>query len=315
MADTTENAQGTTRTGVNDIKAAVENAKAAKDEGEDTEDDDDAGDEDDSDDAGEGDDDGAENQEEDTEESDDADGDEDGDDDEEEDNPDEKKSQKTDRKYKQYAGDGSDKSYISNLEKALQSSSSEAVSIKTELNQANGRVDAIMRAAASNPELAKMLNAAINGSGTGDGGGKGSGSEAASAADNPFVSDLKAQWTQKSEQEIETFIEANPEVVSDPKVKEDVQHWMKVFSEQHFQRTGRLLSGGEAMSQAYKHLGLENKLEKQNLAAGAKKSAAPTRPRGKSKKASGQKANFSPDQLAMAKAMGKDESWLSKNAK
>ena len=172
-----------------------------------------------------------------------------------------------------------------------------------------------MRAVAGNPELSKALNDAINkgGSGTGDGGDDSGDSSAA----NPFVTDMESRWREQSTKEIDEFIEANPEVATDPKIAKDVQHWMGVFSQQHQARTGRLLSGGEAMAQAYRHLGLENKLDKQNLAAGAKKNAAPTRPRGKggNKKSSGQKPKFTDAQLAMAKSMGKDESWLAKNAK
>lgn len=310
MAKTTDDDQSGKSTGVADVRAAVENAKNAKDESQDSGDDDDTDDDDASDDDGEGDDDGSDDSSDDAGDSDDADGDEDGDDDEDKDNPDKSKSQ-TKRHFAQYAGDGTDKSYISNLEKAHQSSTTEAINLQTELNQATSRIDAIMRAAAADKDLAAKLNDAMKGDGSG-GSGEGDG---ASGAENPFVRDLQAQWAAKSEEEIDKFIEANPEVASDPKIKADVQYWMGIFSNKHFERTGRLLSGGDAMAQAYKHLGLENKLEKQNLAAGAKKSAAPTRPRGKAKRSNGQKPSFTSDQLAMAKALGRDETWLAKNAK
>lgn len=314
MAETTDKNQGAQHTGAADIRAAVENAKTAKDESSTTDDDDDSDDDDSSDDDSEGDDDGAEDSDDVADKSDDADGDEDGDEDEDEDKSAKSKSQ-TDRKYPQYVGDGTDQSYISNLEKAHKESTTEAIGLRTDLNTANGRVDAIMRAVASSPELSKALDEAVNkgGSGTGNGGdddGEGS------AVTNPFVSDMEAKWRENSTKEIDDFIEANPEVASDPKIAADVKHWMGVFSDQHFKRTHRLLSGGEAMSQAYKHLGLENKLEKQTLAAGAKKNAAPTRPRAKVKKSSGgEKPKFSVSQIAMAKSMGKDENWLAKNAK
>lgn len=314
MAETTDNAQGTHRTGVAEVRAAVENAGKAKDESDDSNDDDDSGDDDSSDDDSEGDDDGSDSIDEDADNSDDASGDDEGDDEEEEDKSDKSKPQSSAYKYKQFAGDGKPETYISNLEKAYQNSSAEAIAKQTELNQSQGRVDAIMRAAASDPDLAKRLNEVISKGGSGAGNGDDDSRESSAAA-NPFVSDMEAQWRQKSTQEIDAFIEANPEVASDPKIAADVKHWMGVFSDQHFKRTQRLLSGGEAMAQAYKHLGLENKLEKQNLGAGAKKNAAPTRPRGKVKKSTGSKPKFTDSQLAMAKSMGKDEAWLAKNAK
>ena len=246
----------------------------------------------------------------------DADGDDaDADDDADEDADDDSKpdDQPKDRRFTQFAGDGKDETYISNLEKGYENSSKEAIRLNQELSQATGRVEAIMRAAATDPDLAAKLNAAINGS---DAGGSGTDENSnGSPADNPFVRNLQSEWQEKSEKEIAEFIEANPEVATDPKISADVKHWMNVFSNDAYNRTGRLMSGGEAMALAYKHLGLENKLGKQNLADGAKKVATPTRSRGKAKRSNGSKPTFTPDQIAMAQAMGKDEAWLVKNAK
>lgn len=306
-----DNNQGDAPTDETSIRQLVETANAEDERlkqaaGDDTDDD-----ENDSDDDSSSDDAGAKKTSTDDDSDDADDSDDDDSDDDDEDNPDDKKSQ-TDRKFAQYKGDGTDKSYISNLEKAHQSSTTEAINLRTELNQSSARLDAIMRAAATDSELATKLNAAVNGAGaSGDGSDSGQGS----ATDNPFVADLQAQWREKSEKEIEDFVSANPEVASDPKIKADVQYWMGVFSNNHYERTGRLLSGGEAMKQAYNHLGLENKLSKQNLAAGAKKTATPTRSRGKTKQTNSQKPTFTDDQLAWAKSMGKDQAWLEKNAK
>ena len=240
---------------------------------------------------------------------DDADADEDADEEDDDSKPDD---QPKDRRFTQFAGDGKDETYISNLEKGYENSSKEAIRLNQELSQATGRVEAIMRAAATDPDLAAKLNAAVNGS---DAGGSGSDGNSNNATENPFVKNLQSEWQEKSEKEIATFIEANPEVATDPKISADVKHWMNVFSNDAYNRTGRLMSGGEAMALAYKHLGLENKLEKQNLADGAKKIATPPRSRGKAKRSTGSKPTFTPDQIAMAQAMGKDEAWLVANAK
>lgn len=244
---------------------------------------------------------------------DDSDGD-DADDDSADDADDDSKpnDQPKDRRFTQFAGDGNDETYISNLEKGYENSSKEAIRLNQELSQATGRVEAIMRAAATDPDLAAKLNAAVNGSSAG---GSGDDANSANAAENPFVKNLQSEWQEKSEKEIADFIEANPEVATDPQISKDVKHWMNVFSNDAYNRTGRLMTGGEAMTLAYKHLGLENKLGKQNLADGAKKIATPTRSRGKAKKSTGSKPTFTADQIAMAQAMGKDEAWLVKNAK
>lgn len=309
-------------TSVDGVRKAVEGA-AAPDEGQDDEDDDDGNDADD-----DGTDDDSSDDDAAGDGSDDAsDDDADGDDDEEEDEDDaesgdKKKSSKSDRKFSQFTGDGSDKAYISNLEEGYKNSSAEAIRIKGELENATGRLDTFMRVVANNPELATAFNKALGdkggagGSGSGSGGSDDDGNSQDDGLDNPFIRNLQAEWQEKSEKEIQEFIDANPEVVTDPKISADVKHWMKVFSNDYHERTGKLMSGGDAMAQAFKHLGLEDKREKQNLANGAKKNLTPPRSRGnKAKKSGGQKPAFTADQIAMAKAMGKDEAWLQKNAK
>lgn len=305
-----------TKTGANDIRSAVETANAEdenrKQDGDDDSDDDDgdhASSQATGDDTGDDD-----SQGDDTTDGDDADGDDDDGDDDSKPGDDTKQ-----RRFTQFAGDGSDEAYLSNLEKGYLNTSKEAVRLNSELEDSQAKIDAITRAAAADPELASKLSSVLQGQGGAQGAG-GSGSDRDSSADadadNPFVRNLQAEWQEKSEKEIDDFIEANPEVVTDPKIKGDVQYWMKQFSNAHFNRTGRLMSGGEAMAAAYKHLGLDNKLEKQNLADGAKKNAAPARQRNKAKKSSGgQKPRFTDAQIAMAKSMGRDEAWLQKNAR
>ena len=300
-----------TPTGETDIKAAVETANA-EDENRKKSDDtgnDDEEIEDDDDDDSNGDDSGDDSGSDDASNNDDdASGDDSGDDDKK----DKSKSDEdqADRKFSQFAGDGTDTAYISNLEKGYDNSSKEAIRLNTELGQATNRIDSIMRAVQADPELATKLNAAISGAGGSDG----DSNSGADGVDNPFVKNLQSEWQEKSEAEIAAFIDANPEVVTDPQIKNDVEHFMGVFSNDQFNRTGRLMSGGEAMAAAYKHLDLENKLSKQTLADGAKKTAAPTRQQGSKKKGTSQNKNFTPEQIAMAQAMGKDQAWLEKNA-
>lgn len=317
MADLSKNSKGEgAPTGVDAIRDAVENSRNSDesnddDSDEDGEDDDSSSDDDSSGDDAAGDD----SDDSDDDSGDDADDSDDADDDDAESG--DKKDPKSGRKFSQFAGDGTDKAYISNLEEGYRNSSAEAIRLNDELKTANGRVDAVMRAVAGNPELSKALNDAVNGAGSGgsSGGSADDQNSQGSAGQNPFISNLQSEWQEKSQTEIQEFIDANPEVVTDPEVSKDVKHYMKLFSNDHFERTGKLMTGGEAMAKAYKHLGLEDKRGKQDLANGAKKNLTPPRSRGnKAKKSGGQKPKFSADQVAMAKAMGKDESWLEKNA-
>lgn len=250
---------------------------------------------------------------------DDSDGD-DADEDEDEDDAEsgDKKDPKSDRKFSQFKGDGTDKAYISNLEDGYKNSSAEAIRIKGELETVSGRLDSLLRVVTANPEISKALNAALQGDDKGAG-GSGSGSDAGKSSeviDDPFVKSLHAEWQEKAEQEIQTIIDANPELITDEPLGKRVQHWMSVFSEEYRkENNGKLMGGGDAMLAAMKYLGIEDRRQKQDLAQGAKKDLTPPRSRGnKAKKSGGQKPTFSADQLAMAKAMGHDEAWLQKNA-
>lgn len=321
MADMNNNNGGDQApTGEDAIRQAVENSRNS----DESQDDDDADDADDSDDDDSSDDSSGDDAAGDDDDSADDDGDDSDDSDDDDDDDAEsgdKKDPKSDRKYSQFKGDGSDKAYISNLEEGYKNSSAEAIRLKGELDTASGRLDTFMRVVGNNPELATAFNKALgeagdNGSGSGSGGSDDGSNSQGSGLDNPFIKNMQAEWQEKSEVEIQEFIDANPEVVTDPEVSKDVKHYMKLFSNDYYERTGKLMSGGEAMAKAYKHLGLEDKRGKQDLANGAKKNLTPPRSRGnKAKKSGGQKPKFTADQIAMAKAMGRDEKWLEANAK
>jgi hypothetical protein len=321
MADMNNNNGGNQApTGEDAIRQAVENSRnsdESQDDDDDASDDDDADDDSDDDSSGDdaaGDDDA--NSDDDGDDSDDSD-----DDDDDEAESGDKKDPKSGRKFSQFAGDGTDKAYISNLEEGYKNSSAEAIRLKGELETSTGRLDTFMRIIGNNPELATAFNKALGdagdkGSGGGSGGSDDDSNSKDAGLDNPFIKNMQSEWQEKSEAEIQEFIDANPEVVTDPQIAADVKHYMKLFSNDYYERTGKLMSGGDAMAKAYKHLGLEDKRGKQELANGAKKNLTPPRSRGnKAKKSGGQKPQFTADQIAMAKAMGRDEKWLAANAK
>lgn len=299
------------------VRKAVESSQNSDESQDDDDDDDSEEDDKNSDDDSSGDDAAGDD-------SDDSDDDSDADEDEEDDDETEsgdKKNPKSGRKFSQFSGDGSDKAYISNLEEGYKNSSAEAIRIKGELETASGRLDTFMRVVASNPELATAFNKALgekgsDGGSSGGASGDGKNSEE-SGLENPFVENLKAEWEEKSEKEIQDILDANPELITDEALSNKVKHWMSVFSaEYRKEHNGRLMSGGDAMLQAMKHLGIEDRRGKQDLANGAKKHLTQPRSRGnKAKKSGGQKPQFTADQVAMAKAMGKDEAWLQKNSR
>ena len=302
-----------TPTGEDAIRQAVESSRGSG-ESQDDDSSDDTGDDDDSDDDDSGDDDAGKGDDSTDDDSDDADDSEDTDDDDAE--SDDKKDPKSGRKFSQFKGDGTDKTYISNLEEGYKNSSAEAIRLKGELETTSGRLDSFMRVVAANPDLATAFNKALGDDSAGSSNSSGSGDDQSADLQNPFVANLQAEWQQKSEKEIQEILDGNPELISDKELGDKVSRWMGIFSaEYRKENNGKLMSGGDAMLAAMKHLSIEDRREKQNLANGAKKNLTPPRSRGnKAKKSSGQKPTFTADQLAMAKAMGKDEAWLQKNA-
>lgn len=309
-------------TGEHDVRSIVENANAedenTKSKGKaGAEDDDDAEDDDaeDDDDDADSDDDEEEDDEEDSDEEDDS----EDDDSEDDEDADSKKSKSSDKKsakfrYSQFAGDGSEKSYRKNLEEAYKNSSAEGVRLNQEVTMQKRRLDNLVSAASKDPELATKLNALLSEGGSGTGTGDGDGKAPTGGAENPFLRSAEADWKRNSEKEAQDFIDANPEVVSDPKINADVKDAMEMFSEREYKKNGRLMGAGEAMEKAYKYLGLDDKRTKNKVISEAKKSAAPTRPAG-SKKKPKTASDFTEGQLAFADAMGVSKDKLAKYAK
>lgn len=219
------------------------------------------------------------------------------------------KDKKSEYRYSQYVGDGKPETYISNLEKAYEASSAEGINLNQKLQQATRRVEAIMEAVQSDKELADKLYAALEGNPS-SASPKG---EAAPTTD-PFLVHAKTEWEETSTKEAQEFIDANPEVVSNPQINADVKRWMEVFSNEEYKTKGRLMTAGEAMTKAYKHLGYEDKREARKSLSDVKKAAAPTRPQG-SRKPAKTASDFTDSQLDFAGKMGISKEKLDKFGK
>lgn len=223
-------------------------------------------------------------------------------------------------RFTQFAGDGSVETYIKNLEDGYTNSSQEAIRIKDERDAYEAQVERVKKAAAQDKDLGERLLNILKGDGAG-GSTQGSGGDTKASgsgdSENPFLKDAETRWNEQSEKEAEEFSQANPEVVTDPKINADVRRWMRVFSNEVYEREGRLMMAGEAMRLAYRHLGLEDKTQsKQNLVAGLKKQATPPRPQS-SKKGNGSSDSkkISDLTLSIASQMGIDKTRIEKGLK
>lgn len=246
----------------------------------------------------------------------DEDTDEDSDDEEDEskkqsEDDDSKPKDKSEYRFSQFAGDGKPETYIKNLEEGYKNSSAEAIRLNTELKQANSRFENMVKIIKSDPELDKRMEAAYSGNKDGGNGGTAPQSNASS---DPFLVNAATEWREQSEKSAQEFIDANPEVVSDPKINAEVKEWMETISAKHYDSTGKLMTAGEAMSRAYRVLGYEDKREQRKSMSDAKKAAAPTRPQG-SRKPAKTASDFTESQLDLAAQMGLSKEKLEKFAK
>lgn len=304
-----------TQTGVDDIQKVVETSLKP----EETEEDETLEDEEDQKEEAE------ESEEEDSEEETEDDSEEEDEDESEEDDSEEETEEESEEeteddskkyRFEQFAGE-SDEEYIKNLEEGYENSSKEAVRLKNEADVSTRRLNAIMDAAKADPKLGEALQNALTEAGTTAESLETKPGDDVETSNNPFLKAAETEWKTKSQQEAKEFVEANPEVLSDPEINGKVRHWMEVFTREEMQQNGKLLTAGEALEKAYNHLGLENKLKKEeDLAAAAKKNSAPSRPKSstpKKKKSSGK--DFTQSQLDYASKLGLSKEKLEKYAK
>lgn len=232
-------------------------------------------------------------------------------------------------RFTQFKGDGNPDTYLKNLEDGYLNSSQEAIRIKDEKDGFERQVNAIKEAAARDPEFGDKLLSLLKqggqqppvGSDSKSSQDKGGDSGVSQASDNPFLKDAETKWNAENDKSAKEFTDANPEILTDPKLNSEVKRLMRVFANDVFESEGRLMLAGEAMEKAYRYLGRDvDKKQTQDLVDGMKKNAAPTRPQASSKKAStgnGGKdtKQFSGLTLDIASKMGISKDRLAKGSK
>jgi len=215
----------------------------------------------------------------------------------------------SDVKLSQFKGDGKRGSYTKNLEQGFIDQARELDQTTERADIAERQVAAIKEAAAKDPAFGQKLVSLLNVDGSGDSGassGADAGADSSVDAEDPFLLNAKTEWREKNEKSTKEFVDANPEVLTDPKLNKEVKRLMKRFSDAELKDHGRLMMAGEAMEKAFAYLGLTDKRKaKQDLVEGMKGGAAPTRPQRPTKKPakSGTK-QFSDLTLNMASQMG-----------
>lgn len=218
-------------------------------------------------------------------------------------------------RYNQFAGDGRPETYLANLEKAYENSSSEGIRLNQENSRFRRQLEAVQQAAGSDPELANKLHAALTGQKVDPATSADTNSQATtSPLANPFLVQQEREWQKKSEQEVDEIIKANPEVVSDENLNKRIRGHMEAISAQVWKDEQRLMTAGEAMEAAFRVLGIEDKRKVGKEVSDTKRAVAASKPAAPRKSPS-TGADFTDLQLQFAAKAGLSKEKLEKFAK
>lgn len=171
---------------------------------------------------------------------------------------------------------------VEKLEKSYIDSGLQAVELNKKVEQAEANYNGLLDAIKAKPDVAKAL--------FGDEGtkklteGQPTGKTDGDAMQHSLLQHLEATMTNKSKAEYESFVEANPESVTDPEKVRKIGEFLKlhgaVYRKEH---NGEIPGMKDSLEAAYRYHGWDlEKKDKEDVATAAKKIAATrTTPQGK----------------------------------
>lgn len=228
-----------------------------------------------------------------TEDSDEEDSTEDEEDSEEDDDSEtEDEDSKFEKRFTQFKGDSYEE-YVPNLEKAYGELLGEMTRVKQSAKDDANQMDVIRQAIQKDPDFAKKLDELLDG-------------KTAEVTVDPAIQKVRDDYEANMTKEYNEFVEAHPEMESDPTVTEAVLGTM--------QRLGKIareekkpLSMKDALNQAWIINGYNATDEKEQIASKAKESASKSKTGNKAKKTTSQSKDgkkYTAEQLAYAKKWG-----------
>lgn len=179
--------------------------------------------------------------------------------------------------------------YLKKLEDGYFNSSKEAVALAKDNKTLKETVDRMTKLIASNPDLAKELTA-----------GTGQPAEPDTTSTDPAVLWAQAEMKRQFQEEYDDFIEAHPEVETDPKLAEELDETLKLVGRIVWEKEKRQVGMGEALNKAWKLLEREDSDEDVRIAA---KDAASKSKSSSAKKGGEGKSKFTEAQISVAMEM------------
>lgn len=188
------------------------------------------------------------------------------------------------KRFTQFKGDNYEE-YVPRLEKAHAEAITEMARLKQADRAKQTELDAIRAAVSKDPDLAEKL-------------GEVSGDENISV--DPAILKARQDMEEGMEKDYKDFVEAHPELESDQLLAEELLEQVTELSKLS-RKKGKILSMKEALRKAWIISGRDD--DSENIAIKAKEVAAKPKTGTTSKKTS-KKADFSEDQIKMAKKWG-----------
>lgn len=188
-----------------------------------------------------------------------------------------------DKSFSQFDVDGTDEGYVKRLERAYQKSSEEAIRLNHEnQNLKNGQP--VQQPQAGQNDQGQQQQQGQQGQ---------QGQQDPNAAppqqgEDPVIVHMRTQMNQQADQDLAEFRKEHPEIDTDPEVRDNVNKYIKFYSQYTFNNEGRLPGMRESLDAAYKHFDYDdNKDEK--VANQTKQNASNANSGSKPKKSAGSK--------------------------
>jgi len=191
--------------------------------------------------------------------------------------------------------------YKANLEEAYRQSSTEGQRNATELKEAKSELDKIGAAIAADPELAKVLNDALEGN------------TPAQKREDPALEYARSEMKKKMDGEYNNFTELHPNMVTDAELREKVLNELSFFADIAAAK-GQELGMEDGLKKAWISLGLDDEDSKEDIINKAKELSNKPDTSGKTKTTKSAPA-FTEAQISLAKRYGLTSEQLAQNSK
>lgn len=189
------------------------------------------------------------------------------------------------KRFTQFKGDSIEE-YTPELEKAYGHALGEITRLKSADKEKQSKIDSIVTAVAKDPDLAKKLDELMGDSST--------------VTVDPALMKARQDMEDQMTKDYHEFVDEHPELESDPQLNEQVFALVEEFGNTS-RKGGKIMTMKEALTKVYIYLGLNDTKEK--VAIKAKEAA--TKPKtGNTAKKVTKKAEFTEEQLRVAKKWG-----------